>query len=57
MNTYHLLGKNVIIDNVQAYFQRPIEGFDTLYSCRKYFGVPDGAVLYTDLEIEPLEKD
>lgn len=39
--------KNVIVDNAQAYFQKPIEGIDTLYSCRKFFGVADGAVLYT----------
>lgn len=39
---------NIIIDNTQAYFNAPIEGIDTLYSCRKYFGVPDGGVLFTD---------
>ena len=40
--------KNIIIDNVQAFFQPPVEGVDTLYSCRKFFGVPDGAYLSTD---------
>ena len=31
---------------------------DTIYSCRKYFGVPDGAYLYTDLNLnEKLEID
>lgn len=39
---------NVIVDNAHAYFQPPLEGTDTLYTCRKFFGVPDGAVLYTD---------
>lgn len=39
---------NVIVDNVQAFFQKPCEGTDTLYSCRKFFGVPDGGYLYTD---------
>lgn len=38
----------LIVDNVQAYFQMPVEGVDTIYTCRKYFGVPDGAFLYTD---------
>lgn len=38
----------VIVDNAQAYFQMPAEGVDTLYTCRKYFGVADGAFLYTD---------
>lgn len=40
--------KNVILDNAQAYFQMPVEGVDTLYTCRKFFGVADGAILYTD---------
>ena len=32
----------LIVDNVQAFFQRPVPGVDTVYSCRKFFGVPDG---------------
>ena len=40
--------KRVIIDNAQAYFDEPLEDTDTLYTCRKFFGVPDGAFLYTD---------
>ena len=40
--------ERVIVDNVQSYFQPPVPGTDTLYSCRKYFGVADGAFLYTD---------
>lgn len=51
------LGKNVIVDNAQAYFQSPISGIDTLYTCRKFFGVPDGAILYTDKQIEISERD
>lgn len=39
---------HVILDNCHAYFSKPIEGIDTLYSCRKNLGVPDGAFLYTD---------
>lgn len=38
----------IIVDNVQAYFQNPVDGVDTIYTCRKFFGVPDGAFLYTD---------
>lgn len=41
-------GSQIIVDNTQAYFQTPIDDIDTIYSCRKYFGVTDGAVLYTD---------
>ena len=49
---------NIIVDNTQAYFDRPIEGIDTLYSCRKYFGVPDGGVLFTDSYLdEELEQE
>lgn len=38
----------VIVDNAQSYYQMPVHGVDTIYTCRKYFGVPDGAFLYTD---------
>lgn len=41
-------GENIICDNAQAYFAAPISGIDTIYTCRKYFGVADGAILYTD---------
>lgn len=40
--------KNLIVDNAQAFFCPPAEGIDTFYSCRKFFGVPDGAYLYTE---------
>ena len=39
---------NIIIDNTQAFFSRPLPGIDTFYTCRKFFGVADGAYLYTD---------
>lgn len=49
---------NLVVDNVQAFFDKPVAGVDTLYSCRKYFGVPDGAYLYTDApKIEGLKKE
>lgn len=37
-----------VVDNAQSYFQPPIPGVDTIYTCRKWFGVADGAFLYTD---------
>ena len=50
--------QNIILDNVQAFFQKPIEGVDTIYSCRKFFGVPDGGYLATQTVLqEPLEMD
>lgn len=42
----------IIVDNVQAFFQKPVQGADTIYSCRKYFGVPDGAYVATDAVLE-----
>ncbi len=40
--------RRVIVDQAQSYFQPPLPGVDTFYTCRKYFGVADGAFLYTD---------
>lgn len=42
----------VIVDNAQAYFDEPLPDTDTLYTCRKFFGVTDGAFLYTDAVID-----
>lgn len=41
-------GKQLIVDNAQAFYAKPIVGIDTFYSPRKFFGVPDGGYLYTD---------
>lgn len=50
--------KRVIFDHVQAFFQRPISGGDTVYSCRKFFGVPDGGYAVTTARLNhPLELD
>lgn len=43
---------NIIIDNVQSFYQKPVKGIPTIYSCRKYFGVPDGAYISIKEEIE-----
>ncbi|MBE6151818.1 MAG: hypothetical protein E7165_00675 [Firmicutes bacterium] len=48
---YKNIYNNVIVDNTHAFFQPPVEGIDTIYNCRKYFGVPDGAYLSTDIKI------
>jgi hypothetical protein len=48
---------NLIVDNAQAYFDQPIEGVDTLYTCRKFFGVADGGFLYTDAVEADLPTD
>lgn len=50
--------ENVIFDYVQSFFQKSVAHVDTLYSCRKYFGVPDGAYLSTESRLdEALEID
>lgn len=52
------VGEQLIVDNTQAFYAQPIKGIDSFYTCRKFFGVPDGAYLYTDklLDVE-LEQD
>ena len=45
VRAYKCMFGNIILDNVQAFFQKPLDGVDTLYSCRKFFGVPDGGYL------------
>lgn len=37
---------NIIVDNTHSFFQKPVPGIPALYSCRKFFGLPDGAYLY-----------
>lgn len=50
--------QNIILDNVQAFFAEPIEGVDTIYSCRKFFGVADGAFLFTNVtDVIEYERD
>lgn len=51
-------GQQLIVDNTQAFYDKPVNGIDTFYTCRKFFGVPDGAYLYTDqLLDDELEQD
>ena len=47
-------GRQLIVDDAQAFYAEPLEGIDTFYSARKFFGVPDGAYLYTD---KPLQQE
>jgi len=48
--------KNIIIDNAQAFFMRPEKDIPAFYSCRKFFGVPDGGYIYMndacDIQLE-----
>lgn len=57
--------RNTILDFTQAFYSEKAGIYgdkdhpcDTFYSCRKYFGVPDGAYLYTDCLLdEELPQD
>lgn len=53
-----IYGSQLIVDNAQAFFAPRLDGIDTFYSPRKFFGVADGGYLYIDkrLDIE-LEQD
>ena len=43
---------NIIVDHTHAFFTETIKrGIDTLYSCRKFWGVSDGAYLSTDASL------
>lgn len=44
--------ENLIVDNVQAFFQLPVPHVPTIYNCRKFFGVADGAYLYSDKKLD-----
>lgn len=50
-------GKHLILDYTQSFYAEPIEGIDTFYSCRKFFGVPDGGYLYTDADCNELPDE
>lgn len=49
--------ENVIVDHTHSFFQRPLKGVPTLYSCRKFFGLPDGAYLSAEGLALPQEQD
>lgn len=45
-------GSRLIVDNAQAWFAEPIEGISTIYSPRKFVGLPDGGVAYCSRHID-----
>lgn len=50
--------RRVIFDNTQAFFSPPVRGAYNVYSCRKFFGVSDGAYLIADrLDCPALTED
>ena len=57
LRDYAVRFPKLIADNAHAYFARPLPGVDTLYTCRKFLGVPDGGFLYTDAPARELPAD
>ena len=48
----------VILDNSQAFFSNLRSGFGTIYSPRKFFGIPDGGIVYCEEELQKkLDRD
>lgn len=45
-------GSQLIVDNAQALFAEPIDGVSTIYSPRKYVGIPDGGVAFCPKRID-----
>ena len=58
INNLIVLCFNLIIDNTQSFFSKPVLNIPTFYSCRKFFGVPDGAYLYLEgVDYTGIESD
>ena len=51
--------ERLIVDNAQAFFAEPIEGVKTVYSPRKFVGIPDGGIAYMEngFDLSGLELD
>lgn len=50
-------GTQLLQDLTQAFFERPQPGQWGFNSARKFFGVPDGAYLYSPSAVEPVEAN
>ena len=46
-----ICGGKLIVDEAMGLFVAPRPGIDTLYSPRKFLGIPDGGYLYTDAHV------
>lgn len=49
--------RQVILDYAQAFYSLPEECLATIYSPRKFFGVPDGGLMLTSMPLAPLEPE
>jgi hypothetical protein len=56
LDTYD--SRQVIVDCSQAFYSGPFDCLATIYSPRKFFGIPDGGLLQTAIPIpEPVDQD
>ena len=46
ISTISIKFTNVIVDNSQAFYSKPLNSAFSIYSPRKFFGVPDGGIVY-----------
>ena len=53
----NIYGKRLIVDNAQAFYSEPINGISTIYSPRKFVGIPDGGIVYCSGKYEIIEYD
>ncbi len=44
--------QNLIIDNAQAFYAKPFDTVSTVYSPRKFFGLPDGGFVYSKKKLK-----
>lgn len=53
------LGEHLIVDNAQAFFCEPLPNIKTVYSPRKFVGLPDGGIAYVNngLAIAQYDQD
>ena len=50
--------EQLVFDHSQAFFTPPKKCLATIYSPRKFFGVPDGGLLFTEVKIQlPKNQD
>ena len=49
---------SLILDNTQAFYAQPPKDIDAFNTCRKFFGVPDGAYCFTNQRLDmPLQQE
>ena len=52
-------GRRLIVDNAQAWYADPLPGISTIYSPRKFVGIPDGGIAYcpSGIDLDQFEQD